>query len=72
MPFTAVDLDNLLTNITPETAWQLRALIPEHIRDGYRAATTESIAMMETVGNKPARRVSPHDVDDWLRLGVLD
>lgn len=70
--FTAPQLDDLLAALTPAMADQLRQLAPVAWADQIRAAQHDSVALIETVEQTPVRHLRTSDVDEWLRLGLLD
>jgi hypothetical protein len=69
---TAPQLDDLLTALTPAMAAEIRHLIPTAWADQIRAAQHHSVTLMEAVEKTPVRHLPASDVDEWLRLGLLD
>jgi hypothetical protein len=69
---TAVDLDNALTALTPEVAAHIAAGTPVAWADQMQAAQRDSVALIEAVENTTARQAATTDVEEWLRLGLLD
>ena len=70
---TAVQLDDLLSTLTPDLAAELREHAPVAYADQLRAAQTQSEALASFIAD-PGRtcHLPPTGIDDWLRLGLLD
>jgi hypothetical protein len=73
-PLTAPALDDLLCQLTAEQKAALNRRANPALVDQLRAAQAESVALMELAENQPGgARALPHaDIDEWLRLGLLD
>jgi hypothetical protein len=71
---TALQLDDLLAQLTPEQADMIGARLPPGFADQAHAATIELSAQAEMICDRPGAtaRLPATDVDDWLRLGLLD
>lgn len=74
---TAVDLDTILANVTPEILEAVRSVQPAGWQDQAEAAADEVIAatalgLAMGTGASAQMYVSSNDVPDWLRLGALD
>ena len=69
---TAVELDDLLATLTPEHVAMIKQHIPVAWTDQIRAAQQDTVALIETVEQTPVRHLPTSDVDEWLRLGLLD
>jgi len=74
MTVNAMELDELLSRLTPGDRAAIRAAMPAEYRDRIESAHAQSAALMiATSGGLDAVRVvRSTDVDDWLRLGALD
>jgi len=69
---TAPQLDELLAALTPQQAAAIKNHIPTAWTDQIRAAQHDSVALMEKAEQSPVRYLPTSDVDEWLRLGLLD
>ena len=71
---TAIELDDLLANLTLDQADMIRQQIPPGFADQICAASSQLEAQAEAICDRPGatRRLSTSEVDDWLRLGLLD
>ncbi|CAN5802143.1 hypothetical protein BH10ACT9_BH10ACT9_36520 [soil metagenome] len=69
---TAIDLDNLLTNIDTEIAEAIREALPVDFRDQLSAAARSSREITESAAGTEGQEVGAANVAAWLRLGALD
>lgn len=69
---TAPQLDDLLAALTPQQAAAIKQHIPIAWTDQIRAAQQDAVALIETIEQTPVRHLRTSDVDEWLRLGLLD
>jgi len=68
----AVELDEWLSSRTPEDFTEAHAAVGQVFRDQLEAATRDLKGRAEEVAGKPAYLVGTTDMNDWLRLGMLD
>jgi len=72
---TAVQLDEYISKLTPEHLAAIRAAGPVALHDQIDAAAAESTATAEKVADGTGQTmgyVPRGEVDEWLRLGLLD
>ncbi len=74
---TAVDLDTVMANLTPEMADDIRRIMPPGAHDQLLAAQDEALALtqasMHATHGVANMGYTPHnDVPEWIRLGVYD
>jgi hypothetical protein len=72
---TAVDLDDALAELTPEARAEMQASAPAGwtaLADQVAAASGQSVAWAEQAENKRVEDARRTDVDEWLRLSLLD
>jgi hypothetical protein len=70
----AITLDELLAGLDAETLAAIQVVSPAGLLDQVSAAAADTIHLMEKSLDKPggAMPIAPHQLDAWIRLGILD
>jgi hypothetical protein len=75
LKINAVEFDELLSKLTYESLAPLRDAVPTALHDQIEAAQTQALSTVEAVAEQTGQTMGylpTRDVDEWLRLGLLD